>query len=464
MADKGNALLGTAPLGRLMAKYCVPCVISLLVATLYNIVDQLFIANADYLGAVGNAANSVVFPLTVAALGLAMLLGDGCCAAVSIALGAQRQDEARRTVGCTVTLLAAAGIVLTAVYLVLAEPILVLFGADVNPETFAMAKEYFFWIALGIPFYMFSQAMNPVIRADGSPRFAMIALVAGALTNVVLDPIFIFACRWGMAGAAIATILGQILSALLMAGYLFRMKTMRLDRDALRVRGSVLRRTAPLGAASFLVQISIVLSMAVVLNMLKKYGALDEIFSQEQYAHIPTAVVGIVMKMFQIVMSVAIGLATGCIPIAGFNLGAEKPERVLALQRRLLWTEAAVGAVASAAFLLLPRCIMGIFGGAQESVYYMDYAVKCIRIFLGASLLSCVNKGAAIFQQAIGNAKAATGLSVLREIVFGVSLPLILPIFMGLDGVLWFMPISDIVTFAVTMAVVAGTVKRLKKG
>lgn len=179
MEEKGNALLGTAPLGRLMTKYCVPCVISLLVATLYNIVDQLFIANADYLGAVGNAANSVVFPLTVAALGLAMLLGDGCCAAVSIALGAQRQDEARRTVGCTVTLLAAAGVVLTAVYLVFAEPILVLFGADVNPETFAMAKEYFFWIALGIPFYMFSQAMNPVIRADGSPRFAMIALVAG---------------------------------------------------------------------------------------------------------------------------------------------------------------------------------------------------------------------------------------------------------------------------------------------
>ena len=463
MEEKGNALLGTAPLGRLMAKYCVPCVISLLVATLYNIVDQLFIANADYLGAVGNAANSVVFPLTVAALGLAMMLGDGCCAWVSISLGAGRREDAEHSIGCTVTALAGAGIVLAAVYLVFAEPILVLFGADVNPETFAMAKEYFFWIALGIPFYMFGQAMNPVVRSDGSPRFAMIALVAGALINIVLDPIFIFACRWGMAGAAIATILGQIVSALMMAGYLFKMKTVKLSRGSFRIRGGVLRRTLPLGAASFLVQISIVLSMAVVLNMLKKYGARDEIFSQAQYAHIPTAVVGIVMKMFQIVMSVAIGLATGCIPIAGYNLGAEKPERVLQLQRRLLRAEAVAGTIASAAFLLLPREIMGLFGGAQESVYYMDYAIKCIRIFLGASLLSCVNKGAAIFQQAIGNARAATGLSVLREIVFGVSLPAILPIFMGLDGVLWFMPISDVVTFIVSMIVAAGTARRLKK-
>lgn len=463
MEEKGNALLGTAPLGRLMAKYCVPCVISLLVATLYNIVDQLFIANADYLGAVGNAANSVVFPLTVAALGLAMMLGDGCCVWVSISLGAGRREDAEHSIGCTVTALAGAGIVLAAVYLVFAEPILVLFGADVNPETFAMAKEYFFWIALGIPFYMFGQAMNPVVRSDGSPRFAMIALVAGALINIVLDPIFIFACRWGMAGAAIATILGQIVSALMMAGYLFKMKTVKLSRGSFRIRGGVLRRTLPLGAASFLVQISIVLSMAVVLNMLKKYGARDEIFSQAQYAHIPTAVVGIVMKMFQIVMSVAIGLATGCIPIAGYNLGAEKPERVLQLQRRLLRAEAVAGTIASAAFLLLPREIMGLFGGAQESVYYMDYAIKCIRIFLGASLLSCVNKGAAIFQQAIGNARAATGLSVLREIVFGVSLPAILPIFMGLDGVLWFMPISDVVTFIVSMIVAAGTARRLKK-
>ena len=463
MEEKGSALLGTAPLGRLMTKYCVPCVISLLVATLYNIVDQLFIANADYLGAVGNAANSVVFPLTVAALGLAMMLGDGCCAWVSISLGANRREDAARSVGCTVTVLVAAGVVLAAVYLIFAEPILVLFGADVNPETFDMAKEYFFWIALGIPFYMFGQAMNPVVRSDGSPRFAMIALVAGAVTNIVLDPIFIFGCRWGMMGAAIATILGQILSAVMMAAYLFRMKTVKLTRDAFRVRGSVLRRTLPLGAASFLVQISIVLSMAVVLNMLKKYGAADEIFSQEQYAHIPTAVVGIVMKMFQIVMSVAIGLATGCIPIAGFNLGAEKPERVRGLQRRLLWAEAVVGAVASVLVLLFPRQIVSVFGGAQESHYYVDYAVRCIRIFLGASLLSCVNKGAAIFQQAIGNGKAATGLSVLREIVFGVSLPAILPIFMALDGVLWFMPISDVVTFVVSMIVAARTARRLQK-
>ena len=201
-----NNSLATEKLGRLMVRFALPCIISLLVGALYNIVDQIFIANADYLGSYGNAANSVVFPLTVIALAVATMIGDGCCAFVSIRLGAGEEEEAHRAVGAGVTLTVLAGLILGAVYLTFRDPILTAFGARVNTETFDLSREYFFWIALGIPFYMFGQAMNPIIRSDGSPRFAMAALLSGAVTNIILDPIFIFVCRWGMMGAAVATV------------------------------------------------------------------------------------------------------------------------------------------------------------------------------------------------------------------------------------------------------------------
>lgn len=193
--DTENQFLGTERIGKLMRKYALPCIISLLVSALYNIVDQIFIANASYLGSYGNAANTVVFPLTVVALGIAVFIGDGCCAFVSIALGRNTREDAHRSVGNAVVLCLASSLVLTAVYLIFSEQILSLFGGTVNEETHAFAKEYFFYITLGIPFYMFGQAMNPIIRSDGSPGFAMIATVSGALTNVVLDPIFIYGFR-----------------------------------------------------------------------------------------------------------------------------------------------------------------------------------------------------------------------------------------------------------------------------
>ena len=220
MDQKSNTFLETQPIGRLMAKYAVPCVISLLVAALYNIVDQIFIANADYLGSYGNAANTVVFPLTVAALSIAVMIGDGCCAFVSISLGAGRKDAAHKSIGSAVLLCVCASLVLTALYLLLQEPILTLFGGRVNAETFRHAKEYFFWISLGVPFNMFGQAMNPIIRSDGSPKFAMASTLAGALVNIVLDPVFIFVFRWGMMGAAVATVAGQVLTAALSVWYL----------------------------------------------------------------------------------------------------------------------------------------------------------------------------------------------------------------------------------------------------
>ena len=192
MGQKSNAFLETEPVGKLMGKYAVPCIISLLVAALYNIVDQIFIANATYLGSYGNAANTVVFPLTVVALAIAVLIGDGCCAFVSICLGANEKENAHHSIGNAVVLCLGASILLTAVYLVFQEPILTMFGGRVNEETFLLSKEYFFYITLGIPFYMFGQAMNPIIRSDGSPKFAMVSTLAGAVVNIILDPVFIF--------------------------------------------------------------------------------------------------------------------------------------------------------------------------------------------------------------------------------------------------------------------------------
>ena len=210
-------------MGKLMVNYALPCIVSLLVGALYNIVDQIFIANASYLGSYGNAANTVVFPLTVVALAIAVMIGDGCCAFVSLSQGRGEQADARRSVGNAIVLSVASGLVLMAVYLVFLNQLIALFGGTVNEETFACAQEYFFYIALGIPFYVFGQAMNPVIRADGSPGFAMAATLTGAVANTILDPVFIFGFHWGMMGAAVATVIGQVLTAALSVGYLFKM-------------------------------------------------------------------------------------------------------------------------------------------------------------------------------------------------------------------------------------------------
>lgn len=453
--------LETEPINVLMKKYAVPCIISLLVGALYNIVDQIFIANAAYLGSYGNAANTVVFPLTVIALAIAVMIGDGCCAYVSICLGSREQDKANNCVGNAVGLTVLCSLVLTAVFLFFQDELLTMFGARVNAETFILSKEYFFYITLGLPFYMFGQALNPIIRSDGSPGFAMHTLLLGSILNVILDPIFIFPLHWGMMGAAVATVLGQAVAALFAFFYLFHMKTLRLSFRSFKVQGKLLGKMLPLGVTSFLAQISMVLSMAAVLNMLTKYGAQDPIFGQPEYAQIPTAVVGIVMKFFQIVISVAIGLAAGCIPIVGYNLGAGHKERVKELLTRLLQAEALVGLAALFIFEIFPRPLIGIFGAANESFYYTDFAVRCIRIFLCMIILSCLNKGVSIFLQAMGKASLSSGLSLLREVVGGVGLPLVLPLFFGLDGVLYFMGVSDVITFFATAFVLAGIYRKL---
>ena len=459
--DQSNQLLGTEHIGKLMQKYAIPCVISLLVGALYNIVDQIFIANATYLGSYGNAANTVVFPLTVVALAIGVMIGDGCCAFVSISLGQNTLQKAKRSVGNAVVMCIISSLFLTALYLIFANQILAMFGGTINEQTFYHSQQYFFYITLGIPFYMFGQAMNPIIRADGNPKFAMIATLTGALLNIILDPVFIFCFHWGMMGAAVATVAGQIVTAVLSIWYLCNMRIIRPERTDFHLSKFICTRTLTLGATSFLSQISLVLAMAAINNMIRKYGALDPIFSIEEYAQIPMAVVGIVMKFFQIVISIVVGISAGCIPIVGFNIGAQLTHRVKELLTKLLITEAAVGIIAFVLVEVLPQQLISVFGAANESVYYTDFAIKSFRIYLCMIVLACINKSCFIFLQAMGKAVASTLLSMIREVVFGVGFALLLPLFFGLDGVLYSMPISDLLTFIIAVYLICSTYHQL---
>ena len=461
MEQKSNAFLENEKLSVLMRKYSLPCIISLVVAALYNIVDQIFIANADYLGSYGNAANTVAFPLTVVALAIAVMIGDGACAFVSISLGADRKEDAHRSIGNAILLCLGSSLILTALYLLAMEPILTFFGGRVNAETYACAKEYFFWIALGVPFYMFGQAMNPIIRSDSSPRFAMVSTVAGAVTNIILDPVFIFPLKMGMMGAAVATVAGQILTAGLAVWYLFHMKVVKLEKRSFVLKGRLIRRFLLLGITSFLSQISLVISMAAVQNMVTRYGALDSVFGQAEYAQIPLAVLGIVMKFFQVAISISVGLAAGCIPVVGYNIGAGRKDRAKRLFTMLLGWEAAVGLIALLIVELMPRQLIAIFGAGNESAYYTAFAVRCFRIYLCMMVPAMINKGTFIYLQALGKAGPSMLLSMVREIIFGVFLPILLPRFFGLDGVLYSFPTADILTFLLTLVVILKVYREL---
>ena len=461
---RNQAELGTAPIGGLMRRYAIPCVISLVVSALYNIVDQLFIANASYLGSYGNAANTTVFPLVIICLSLSSMFGDGTNAYYTFCVGGGRSKEAKNTVGTTVTTVLALGILFLIFYNVFSTPLLNAFGANVNEETFRNAREYLFWISLGLPFYMLGQALSPIICGDGSPRYAMITMLTGCAINIVFDPILIYVAKWGMKGAAIATITGQIVVCILNLMYLRRMNSVTMTSDCFIPHLQALKQIIPLGMTSFFSQLSIVLSMAAVNNVLNIYGAQDPIFSQEEYSQIPLAVVGLVFKFFQIIVSVAIGLTAGCVPIIGYNRGSGQNDRLLELLGKIIKAEACVGIAAFIIFEGFATPITYLFGAANESVYYQDFAVTCIRLFLSMVIISCINKGIMIFLQGMGKAAQSTTISVIREIIGGVGLPILLPMLFGFDGILFFMPLAEILTFVFALVFILQMRKELKAG
>ena len=452
MEEKQNAVLGTAPLGKLMVKFALPCTISLLVGALYNIVDQIFIGWG--VGYLGNGATNVVFPLTVLALGLAVMIGDGACSYVSICFGKGQAENANRAVGSAVTLSVLVGVVVAVLYGVFQTPILRMFGA--TEANFAYAKEYFTYITIGIPIYVFGQAVNPIIRSDGSPRFAMLSMLAGAIANCILDPIAIFVLHWGVMGAAVATVAGQVITAAMGVWYLCHTRALRLKRDDFKLRGKILVAYLPLGLCSFLAQISLVIAMAATNNMLVQYGA-----GSKYGADIPLTVLGIVMKVFQIIISITIGMSAGCIPIVGYNYGAEKRGRCRGILWRLMGAEALLGVLALLITQLFPLQLISLFG--SESALYNEFAVITFRVYLCMLPLATVNKAAFIFMQALGRPVESAGLSFFREVLLAVPLVMLLPKAFGLMGVLYSMPAADIITFIASVVVLLRADRQLRK-
>lgn len=446
--DHSVNYLAEEKIGKLMVKFSIPCITSLLVASLYNIVDQIFIGQG--IGYLGNGATNVVFPITVIALAFALLVGDGCAAFLSICQGRKDAESAHKSVGNAISVILAVSILFVLVLVCFRDTFLSAFGATENNLPYA--REYYKYIVPGIPFYMFANGMSSIIRADGNPKFAMLSTLVGAVINVILDPIAIFVFKWGMMGAALATITGQIVSALLAAWYLKKPHSFQLKKASFSPSGHVMKRFLPLGASSFLTQLSIIVIMAVMNNTLVRYGAMSK-----YGADIPLTVVGIVMKVFQIVIAFVVGIAAGCQPIIGFNYGARLMDRVKEIYWKMILAECVIGAVSMVLFECFPMQIIRIFG--SESALYNEYAVLSFRIFLCTILLCCVQKGTSIFLQALGRPFLSMGLSLLRDFLISVPLVLILPHYFGITGPLYSAPIADVVSFAAVLLIMSRVLK-----
>ena len=358
-----NYNLGTGKISSLIRHFSVPCVISMLVAALYNIVDQIFIGWSEA-GAFGNAATNIVYPFTVLALGLALLVGDGAAANFSLESGRGDREKANKAIGNGLFLLVIFSVVLCALGFIFKNQTLGIFGA--NPEEklcYKFANEYYAVICMGLPFYMIGQGLNGSIRADGSPKFAMACTLAGAISNLILDPVFIFAFGLGVKGAAIATVIGQVLTFLMSVIYLFKSKNFKISVESLKPSGFVVGRIVSIGMASLIVQLSIVVIIAVNNNLLVKYGYETFASTGEAFGSvIPLAVVGIVMKVFGIVVSIVIGISLGGQPIIGFNMGAGNSERVKQTITTILKIVLGIGTIFFLIFELAPDFVISIFG------------------------------------------------------------------------------------------------------
>ena len=450
MNQNANKYLAEEKIGKLLLKFSIPCIMSLLVSALYNIVDQIFIGRG--VGYLGNGATNVVFPITVISLAVALMLGDGCAAFLSLCQGKKDLKSANKSVGNAVLLLTISGLVMTALFAIFKVQILNAFGATEN--NFAYANEYFNYIIIGIPFFVLGNGLNSIIRADGSPKFAMITTLVGCIINVILDPVAIFVLGWGMMGAALATITGQIVTAICGVAYLTRAKAFKLDKKSFLPDGDIIKKFLPLGISSFLTQISIVVIMGVMNNVLVTYGA------RSKYgADIPLTVVGIVMKVFQIVVSVCIGIAAGSQPIIGYNYGAGEYKRVKELFGAIIKAEAVVGIIAMVLFEAFPLQITAIFG--SEDGLYNEFAVMAFRIFLSMIVLTCIQKATSVFLQALGKPVMAMGLSLLRDFALSVPFAIMLPMFFGVEGALYSAPIADIGSAIAVIIMSIVTIKEL---
>ncbi len=440
--------LGKDSVAKLIRNFAIPCVISMIVAALYNIADQIFIGWSEA-GEYGNAATNIVYPFTVIALAFSLLIGDGAAALFSLSLGAKKKEDANHSIGNGLILLIIIALFLTVLGFLFQKPILHLFGG--NPKEvkcYQYAIDYFQIICCGLPFYIIGQGLNASIRSDGSPKYAMVATVVGAISNIILDAIFIFVFRMSVKGAAIATVIGQIITFLISIWYLRKAKSFRIEKESIKLDAKICKKVVSLGLASFITQLAIVIIIAVANNLVGKYGYMTLSSREVAYGVVtPLAVIGICMKVFGIVISIVIGVSLGGMPIIGYNMGAGNIERVKDTIKYILGINFVIGSIAFLLFELCPTFIISIFG-KENSLEYMEYARYCLRIFLGGIIFTCMIKSLSILLQSMGASFKSTLLALSRDVLFFV--PAIIFIAMLSHSVitmLWSAIIADILAF-----------------
>ena len=443
-------ILGQEKISKLLIKFSIPCIISLLVNSLYNIVDQIFIGWG--VGYLGNGATNVVFPLTMICLGFALMLGDGASSYLSLKLGEKKKEEAAKGVANGVIISLVISILFCTISLIFMPQLLNAFGCTEALKEYAL--DYGYIIAIGIPFFMIGTTLNSIIRADGNPKYSMTSMIIGAVLNIILDPIFIFVFKMGVKGAAIATIISQFVTFVMNIAYLRKIKSVELNRNTYKIDINISKKVLGLGISSFITQMSVVVVMAVSNNLLRKYGEVTK-YGPE----IPIAVLGIVMKISQILNSIIIGIVVGAQPIIGYNYGANKKERVKETLKIVLSISVIVSSVAFILFQTIPDKLIGIFGSGDEN--YIEFACLAFRIFLLLCICNGIQIPSGIFFQAIGKSAKSAILSLSRQILILIPSMIILGQIFGLNGVLYAGPVADGCAFILAIILLVGEMKKL---
>lgn len=447
-----NSYFETEKITKLIRKFAIPCVISLLVNALYNIVDQIFIGQK--VGYLGNAATNVVFPITVISMAFALLIGDGGAAFLSLKLGERKRQEASKGVGNAITVVSIVGVLFLIFGVMFQNQLLELFGVTDGVREFA--QSYMKYIIIGLPFLMFTTALNSIIRADGSPKFAMISMLIGAILNTILDRIFVFNFEMGVEGAAIATVIGQVVSFIITLSYMRRFKSVDVNKETLKLDGNIVKHFTSLGVSSFITQSAISLVCIVLNNLLAFYGA-QSVYGSE----IPLSALGIVMKVNQILISIIVGIAVGSQPIIGFNYGAKNYARVKKTYLYAIGMATVVTTIGLVMFELFPQCIVNLFG--QGEALYNEFAIKCFRIFLMLCICNGFQITSGIFFQAIGKPIKAILLSLSRQVILLIPAALLLPRFLGIDGILMAGPVADGIAFCIAGILIIKEIKLLNR-
>ena len=444
-------ILGKEKIGKLIRKFSIPCIISLLVNSLYNIVDQIFIGWG--VGYLGNGATNVVFPLTMICLAFSLMFGDGASAYLSLKLGEKKKEEAGKGVANGIAMSVIIALIMCVITLGFLPQLLNVFGCTDNLREYAL--KYGFIIAIGLPFMMIGTTLNSIIRADGNPKYAMTSMVLGAILNTILDPIFIFVFKMGVEGAAIATVISQILTFIINICYIKKFKSVTLNKESFKIKASVARKVAMLGISSFITQMSIVVVMAFENNLLGKYGGQSKFGSE-----IPITVLGIVMKISQILNSIIIGIAAGAQPIIGYNYGAGKYDRVKKTLKTVLGLSVIISTIAFILFQTIPDKLISIFGSGDAN--YMEFACIAFRTYLMLVICNGIQIPSGIFFQAIGKSVKSAVLSLSRQILFLIPAMVTFGKLRGIDGILYAGPFADGLAFLIASTLLILEVKHLR--